>query len=368
MTISPVRRRWIQIGIILGFIALILIFYFLRSVLWPFIFAFFIAYILNPWIDFLQRKGLPRTVAILVVLILFVLLVTLAGWMIIPQAIREFSEFGKKIPGYLEKVRAQWEPWYRDLLQRYPEITPQVEEYYNTALKPKLPGLFAPVFAFISGMFSGVLNFLLALLNLALVPVLAFYLMKDFGNILHRGIELVPPRRREGVVNRIKEVDEALSLYLRGQLSVSLFLAAVYITGLVILGVPLAVPIGLFSGLANMVPYLGFVLGIGASLFFSFVDNQDWHRLVWIVAVYAFGQLLEGTVVGPMLVGKSTGLHPVVIMLSLVIGGTLFGFMGMLLAVPFMAVATVFLKSAYSAYLNSNWYRQHQELPKQPVI
>ena len=368
MSLSPKKRRWIQIGIIVGFLALIVGFYLLRSVLWPFIFAFFIAYILNPWINFLQKKGFPRSLAILVVLIFFALLVTLVAWLIIPQASQEFADFAKNVPRYAQVVRSHVEPWMQGIMEKYPDLAPQIEHYYQTSLKPKLPGLAKPVLDFLATMFSGVLNFLLVLLNLALVPVLAFYMMSDFGNILAKGLELVPPGRRETVITRIKEVDEALSQYLRGQLSVSLFLAVVYTIGLLILRVPLAVPIGLFSGLANMVPYLGFVLGIGASMFFSFVDNQDWHRLIWIVALYAFAQLLEGTVVGPLFVGKRTGLHPVIIMLALVIGGTLFGFMGMILAVPFMAVATVFLKSAYTAYLSSSWYQQRQQEQKTPVI
>lgn len=368
MTLSPKKRRWIQIGIIVGFVGLLIILYQLRSVLWPFIFAFFIAYIVNPWINFLQKKGFPRTLAILVVLIFFALLVILGGWLIIPQASQEFADFAKNVPRYAQVVRSHVEPWVQGMMEKYPGIAPEIEQYYQTSLKPKLPALAKPVLDFMASMFSGVVNFIVVLLNLALVPVLAFYMLSDFGNILAKGLELVPPGRREAVVTRIKEVDEALSQYLRGQLSVSLFLAVVYIIGLLILGVPLAVPIGLFSGLANMVPYLGFVLGIGASMFFSFVDNQDWHRLIWIVALYAFAQLLEGTVVGPLFVGKRTGLHPVIIMLALVIGGTLFGFMGMILAVPFMAVATVFLKSAYTAYLNSSWYQQRQQEQKIPVI
>ena len=368
MTINPTRRRWIQAGIIAGLILLIVVFYLLRAVLWPFIFAFFIAYILNPWINFLQRKGVPRTVAILIALVVFAGIITLLAWIIIPQASREFSEFGKKVPRYVEVVRSHVEPWLNDLMQRHPEVAPQIEAYYNTSLKPKIPGLFAPVLDFFGRMFSGFVNFIVVLLNLALVPVLAFYLMKDFGHILQNGLELIPPRSRGVILARIKDVDEALSQYLRGQLSVSLVLALIYTVGLLILRVPLAIPIGIFSGLANMVPYLGFILGISASMFFSFVDNQEWQRLVWIVALYAFAQLMEGTVIGPLFVSKSTGLHPVVIMLALVIGGTLFGFMGMLLAVPFMAIASVFVKSAYSAYLTSNWYQQHTAGTPPPAV
>ncbi len=355
------RRRWIRIGIAIGLAGICASVYLLRSVLWPFVFAFFIAYILNPWINFLQRKRFPRTFAIIVVMVGFVLTLVLACLIVIPEAGREFSRVAQKFPEYAAVVKSRVAPWIDNTLREHPDLRSQIEQYYNTSLKQKIPALLKPVFDFFATMFSGALNFIIVLLNLALVPVLAFYLMKDFGAIVDRGLDLIPPRHREIVVTRIKEVDIALSQYLRGQLSVSLALSVIYIIGLLILGVPLAVPIGIFSGLANMVPYLGFVLGICASLFFSFVDNQEWQRLIWIVGVYGFAQLLEGIVISPLFVGKSTGLHPVVIMLALVIGGTLFGFMGMLLAVPFVAVASVFVKSAYSSYLNSRWYQQQQQ-------
>src|SRR5687768_9238469 len=169
MRMTPKRRRWIQIGLVVLILGLIVVLYLLRSVLWPFIFAFFIAYVLNPWINWLQKKKIPRTVAILIVLVLFSIVVTAVAWLSIPQAIREFSEFAAKVPAYVQALRAHYEPKLQDLMLRYPELRPQIEQYYNTTLKAKLPSLFAPVFDFVSWMFSGVLNFLLALLNLALV-------------------------------------------------------------------------------------------------------------------------------------------------------------------------------------------------------
>jgi predicted PurR-regulated permease PerM len=212
-------------------------------------------------------------------------------------------------------------------------------------------------------MFSNFVDFIVMMLNLLLVPVLAFYLLLDFAELKRRFIEALPPRYQERLIRWFNEADEALSQYLRGQLSVALALGVIYTIGLVILRVPLAIPIGLFSGLGNMVPYLGFILGIGASLLMSFVDNQEWQRLVWIVALYTGAQVLEGTVLSPLLVGKRTGLHPVVIMLSLIIGGTLFGFMGMLLSIPFMSVAVVFLKAGYESYLQSEWYEKTKPAP-----
>lgn len=361
MTREKKRRLVISIAIA-TFVGILLIFFYkLRSVLWPFIFAFFIAYIFDPWIDFLQKKGLPRVAAILLVLIGIALGLVLLAVLLFPQMNAEIGQAVSKFPQYAEVIRSKAAPYFQDFVLQHPELTKQIENYYDTNLRQKLPTLLAPVLNFIGTMFSGVVNFIVTMLNLLLVPVLAFYMLKDFPQIKEGIIEVIPPRHEEKFRKKLGEVDSALSQYLRGQLTVSLCLAFIYITGLLILRVPLAIPIGLFSGLANMVPYLGFVLGISLSMLLSFVDNQEWQRLIWIIALYAFAQLNEGTWIGPLVVGRRTGLHPVVIMLALVIGGTLFGFMGMLLAVPFMAVASVFIKTAYESYVNSEWYRSRQQ-------
>lgn len=361
-------RKWIRIGIIAALIAVAVFIYSLRDVLWPFIFAFFIAYIFNPWIDWLERKRFSRTFAILMVMIGFALVLIVGAILIFPSISHEIVLAREKLPRWIQVIRVKAGPWVQDLTMRHPEIASQIEEYANNNLRQKLPLLLSPVFHFLKSMFSGVLNFFIMLLNLVLVPVLAFYLMKDFQGVEERFFELIPPRYLDGFKRRLGEVDTALSSYIRGQLTVSLVLAMIYTIGLLILGVPLAIPIGLFSGLANMVPYLGFVLGISTSMILSFLDNQQWQRLVGILIVYSVAQLLEGVWIGPHFTGKSTGLHPLVVMLSLVIGGTLFGFMGMVLAVPFVAVGSVFSKAAYEAYLNSQFYSQHRQKKAEPVI
>jgi predicted PurR-regulated permease PerM len=353
---NSTKRKWIRIGIAAAIIAFIIVLYLLSSVLWPFLFAFFIAYIFNPWVEFFERRKFSRMISIFIVFFLIIIILVAAGLIIVPQVSREGAEAASRFPQYAEVVKTRLLPWVNDFMNAHPDLVAQAQEQFEKNVKPRIPALLSPVVNFLTSMFSSALNFILALLNLLLVPVLAFYLLKDFPQLMQKFVEIVPPRHRDVFRKRFFEVDEALGAYLRGQLTVSIALAAIYIAGLLILRVPLAVPIGLFSGLANMVPYLGFVLGIALSMLLSFVDNQEWQRLVWIAVLYTFAQVMEGVVISPIAVGERTGLHPVVIMLSLVIGGTLFGFMGMLLSVPFTAVAAVFIKAAYSSYLNSQWY------------
>jgi predicted PurR-regulated permease PerM len=354
------KKRWIRIGILVLILAVCIFLYSLRGVLWPFIFAFFIAYILDPWVEFLQSKRFPRIVAVLTVLVGVTLAVVLAIILLFPMVSKEAANTVAKFPQYVEVIRTKMAPWIQNWISNHPALAAEAEKYFNANIRPAIPRLISPVFAFLASMFSSFAGFIIAMLNLLLVPVLTFYILLDFLNLKQKAIELMPPRYQHKVIHYFNEVDEALSGYLRGQLSVAIALGVIYTIGLLILGVPLAIPVGLISGLGNMVPYLGFVLGIAASMLLSFLDNQDWHRLVWIVLLYTFAQVNEGTWLSPLLVGKRTGLHPVVIMLALVVGGTLFGFMGMLLAVPFVSVAVVFLRAAYESYLNSDWYHKER--------
>jgi len=354
------KRNWVRITVIAVVILAAIFFYKLRGVLWPFVFSFFIAYILNPWVDFVQRRRFSRTVSVFIVFTIVILILIVFMLILVPQIMNEVDHVRQKLPQYAEVARKKLLPWLQSWLEEHPDIYKNMQDYYEKTLKQRIPALLTPVLGFLRSLFSGFANFIVEMLNVLLVPVLAFYMLSDFPRMKHRFMELFPPRHQPAVQTKIDEVDEALGGYLRGQLTVSLCLAVIYIIGLLILRVPLAIPIGLFSGLANMVPYLGFILGISMSFIFSFVDNQDLQRLIWIVVVYAFAQLMEGVAIGPMIVGKRTGLHPVLIMLALVVGGTLFGFIGMLLAVPVFAMATVFIKSAYFWYLNSEWYQERK--------
>ncbi|HSE39845.1 MAG TPA: AI-2E family transporter [Acidobacteriota bacterium] len=360
------RQKWMRIGVIILAILAVIFFYKLRGVLWPFVFAFFIAYILNPWVNFFQRRRISRPLSVVLVFVVVVVLLIATILILVPQILKESDQVRQKLPHYIEVVRTKLLPRFQHWLELHPDIYKNLQQYYENALKPRIPTLLTPVLRFLGSMFSGFVNFIVAMLNVLLVPVLAFYMLSDFPQIKQRFLELFPHRHQSMVLTKIGEVDDALGGYLRGQLTVSLCLAIIYIIGLLVLGVPLAIPIGLFSGLANMVPDLGIIMGISVSFLLSFVDNQDWHRLVWIVVVYTFAQVMEGVVISPLVVGKRTGLHPVVIMLALVVGGTLFGFMGMILAVPVFAMASVFIKSAYTWYLSSEWYLERKS-PK-PTI
>jgi predicted PurR-regulated permease PerM len=189
------------------------------------------------------------------------------------------------------------------------------------------------------------------LASLMVVPVVSFYLLLDWEALPGRVLALLPPRLRAPAARLLRESDEVLASFLRGQLAVMLILAVVYATGLWWIGLELALPIGLAAGLASFVPYLGFLVGIAAAGLAAYLQFQEASVLLWVLAVFAGGQLLEGLVLTPRLVGERVGLHPVAVIFAVMAGGQLFGFLGVLLALPAAAVLKVWLRHLHAQAL-----------------
>jgi predicted PurR-regulated permease PerM len=193
-----------------------------------------------------------------------------------------------------------------------------------------------------------------AVLSLFLVPILTFYLLRDWDTIMSHIGALIPSRQRETVVKLARDTDEVLGAFLRGQLLVMLALSVIYSLGLGLVGLKFAIAIGVVSGLVSFIPYLGFVFGIGlAALTVALEPNPLW-QMIGVVATFTIAQLLEGSILTPKLVGDRIGLHPVLIIFAIVAGGQLFGFFGILLALPAAAVLSVMVRFAYDRYLKEN--------------
>ena len=193
-----------------------------------------------------------------------------------------------------------------------------------------------------------------AVLSLFLIPILTFYMLRDWDTLmLHLGA-LVPSSQRETVFELARETDSVLGAFLRGQMLVMLALATIYTLGLSLVGLKFAIAIGVVAGLVSFVPYLGFVFGIGlAGLTVALEPNPLWN-LVGVVATFSIGQLIEGSILTPKLVGDRIGLHPVIIIFSVAAGGQLFGFFGILLALPAAAVLSVVVRFAFHRYLKEH--------------
>jgi predicted PurR-regulated permease PerM len=192
--------------------------------------------------------------------------------------------------------------------------------------------------------------------SIALTPVVAFYLLRDWDGIMQSLQEMIPRNMVEASVNLVNECDEVLSAFLRGQMLIMILLGCIYAFGLTLVGLDLSFLIGMLAGLASIVPYLGFFVGIVAAAIAAAFQFQDMIHLVYVAIVFGIGQMLEGTVLTPWLVGDRIGLHPVAVIFAVLAGGQLFGFIGILLALPVAAVIMVFVRHLRSSYMRSGYY------------
>jgi predicted PurR-regulated permease PerM len=215
----------------------------------------------------------------------------------------------------------------------------------------------SPLTRGLASAFSSLLSFVLTVLNLVIIPVFAFYLLYDMNQIKAGAQDLVPLRFRPYAFSRAAQIDKLLSAFARGQVTVCLMLGAFYSVGLTLCGVPMGLVVGFVIGLFNLIPFMSYILGLPLALLLSWVDDQSGHALLAVLAVFAVGQFVEGNFVTPRIVGQSLGLHAVVIMLAVLVGGTVFGFIGMLLAVPVTAALSVFWYDLRDLYLRSAFYR-----------
>ena len=209
----------------------------------------------------------------------------------------------------------------------------------------------------VKGVFTNLFGFVLALLNFVFVPVFAFYLLVDLPKLKRALLALVPIAYQEVVVARVSEVDRAISSFVRGQLVIALILAAINAIGLMILDVPFGLGIGLIAGLANMIPYMALVVGLAPALALAWAEHQELVRLLGVVAVFGGAQALEGMFLSPRILGRSVNLHPVWVLLSIIAGGSFFGLVGMLAAVPVAASIQVFARHWLEIYRNSAVYK-----------
>jgi len=324
--------------------------YLLAPVLTPFIAAALLAYIGDPLADRLQRFKLPRTLAVVVVFLLtftvLVLLVVLVGPLIRTQV----SALLAALPGLLLQVEQVWLPSVSAWLDI--ETGDDVGIGAFLANYSEMAGAWGAKVLVSVGKSGGAVA--AAVLSLFLVPILTFYLLRDWDTIMTHLGALIPSRQRETVLKLARDTDEVLGAFLRGQLLVMLALSVIYSVGLGLVGLKFAIAIGVVSGLVSFIPYLGFVFGIGlAALTVALEPNPLW-QMFGVVATFTIAQLLEGSILTPKLVGDRIGLHPVLIIFAIVAGGQLFGFFGILLALPAAAVLSVMVRFAYDRYLREN--------------
>jgi predicted PurR-regulated permease PerM len=334
--------------------AVLLVLYILAPVLTPFLFALLLAYMGDPLVDRLEARGFQRSRAVLLVFVLILLVLIPLPLLLIPLLEGQLALLLRKVPGYFEWLQASLGPWLHARLGVDAPLFDAVQIRDALAQHWKeMGGIAASLVATLSR--SGfVIVGLLA--NVLLIPVVTFYLLRDWDVMLQRLRMLLPRKVEPQVVGLAGECDAVLGAFMRGQLMVMAALGTVYTVGLLLVGLDFALLIGMAAGLVSFVPYLGFIVGCLAAAVAAVLQYHDLLHVLLVGVVFAAGQVLESFVLTPMLVGDRIGLHPVVVIFAVMLGGHLFGFFGVLLALPAAAVVLVLLRHVHAGYTRSSWY------------
>jgi len=350
---KTVRNLLILSGVLIFFYLLFL----LRTILTPFFIAFFLAYLLDPPIDALEKRKIPRMVGIVSFLILLVFLLVLLVFILYPIIKLQLDNLIEHIPDYIKTIREWIEPLIGSIVRQNPERTRLVLEEVLKRLGDIPTQILTGIANFFWGSLSSLFNLIILLLNLLIIPVATVYFLKDIDKIKGGLQAYIPLGLRDQVIGVFKEIDEVLSGFIRGQLLVALILAGLYSLGLTLCQVPMGLLIGVIAGIMAIIPYLGLIIGLVPALLLTFLQYRTWEPLLLVLAVFAIVQVLEGTIITPRIVGKKIGLHPVVVMIVILLGDKLFGFFGILLAVPVGAVANVFVTLGLRKYKESHFFR-----------
>lgn len=326
----------------------------------PFIVAAILAYVLNPWLDKLCKlkiKGfyLPRPIAATLMILLVVACILAIVLIMVPILQKQIPLLHNQIPQFLDRFNTILGPILHDF-----GIQANIDSEGIKAIISDHIASSGDVIgkAVLSSIRVGGTAVLGMLANFILIPIVLFYLLVDWHALIGRLRNFIPRRWLKQTQTWFKEVDELLAQYLRGQIMVMVVLAIYYTLGLAIAGFDLALPVGILTGLLVFIPYLGYGLGLFLALVSAILQFNDLHGLVAVGIVYGIGQALESFILTPKLVGERIGLHPLTVIFALMAFGQLFGFIGILIALPASAVISVAAKNLRLSYLNSPFYRQ----------
>jgi len=340
----------------LALVLLVVAIWLLRTILLPFVAGIAVAYFLDPLVDRLEARKTPRWAATTLVLAGFSLALVAVVVLLVPLLHHQILGLAERLPGYLLAVREAALPVVSDVLQR---LRLDVARDARDLVSGMTEQLLNVVTGLVERAWSGGLALFNLLSLLVVTPVVAFYMLRDFDRMVSK-IDGWLPRQHAPTIRRLAaDIDSVLAGFVRGQGTVCLLLGAFYAVALTLTGLEFGLIIGLLSGLVSFVPFVGAVLGLVLSLLAAvtqFLPEGDYLRIAIVIAIFVAGQTIEGNFLTPRLLGSHIGLHPVWIMFALFAGGALFGFVGVLIAVPVAAVVGVLVRFAVDRYLQSRLF------------
>ena len=330
--------------------------YFLHPILMPFVLGALIAYLGDPLVDRLEDRGFGRSAGVAAVFFLLSVLLLLILMIGLPLLINQLDALVRKAPEVYRWLSLELLPWMHAQFSVGPIKLPGID--WEAELAANWQSLGKITAGTLAGLTRSGIGLIATLFNLMLVPVVAFYLMRDWDVLVEKLLNLVPVAWQQQVSLMVSEANDVLGAFMRGQMLVMLAQAIIYSAGLWLVGLEFAIVLGTVAGLAAIIPYAGAIIGVGSSLLVAwFQFGGEWLPLLWVGSVFAFGQTLESMALTPILVGDRIGLHPVAVIFALMVGGQLAGFTGVLIALPVAAVLYVFFRHGADYYRRSDTYQ-----------
>ena len=342
---TKLRTNWLIAVALAGWLL-----YLLAPILTPFVAAALFAYLGDPLADRLERLRLPRSLAVVFVFALTFALLALLVLLVGPLVQQQVAALVSALPDIARNLEDVWLPRLAPLLDIDPDAGVGIGAFLSRY--SEMAGEWGSML--LTSVSRGGSALATAVISLFLVPILTFYMLRDWDGIVVRIGSLVPESQQATVFKLARETDDVLGAFLRGQLLVMAALAFMYSLGLSLVGVDYAIAIGVVAGLVSFVPYLGLVFGLALASMTVLLEPNPLWPLLGVVATFTVAQFLEGSVLTPKLVGDKIGLHPVIVIFAVAAGGQLFGFFGILLALPAAAVLSVLTRFAYDRYLTEH--------------
>ena len=344
-------QRWMFICVLVVTAGLV---YLLQPILSPFIVGGLLAYSFDPLADRLEDKGMSRTSAVIIVFGLISTLVMVLLLLLLPKLGHQIQVMVKTIPAVITLIETKLVPWLEI------NLGVSLVNLDWQSVRQMLSGNWQQTGNVLKDVMNSIGQSGIAvaawLANLVLIPVVMFYLLRDWDVMIDKISHLLPRNVEPKVSLWACECDEVLGAFVKGQLLVMAALGTIYAVGLWLVGLDLALLVGILAGLASIVPYMGFIIGIVAAIIAAMLQFNDPTVLAWVGLVFIIGQMLEGMVLTPLLVGDRIGLHPVAVIFAIMAGGQLFGFVGILIALPVAAVIMVLLRHLHDGYQRSSLY------------
>lgn len=351
-TPRAINGRTLAAIAVAGFVAIIVL---LHGMLLPFVLGAGLAYVCDPIVDRLERLKLGRTLGVIIVFLVMILSATLAVFLVLPVLQAQFETLLRNVPRYLDWVQRTLNPWIQRVAPGVGGIDARSMQTLVTNNWSSASGVATTVLR--KALTSGTALFAWAV-NLLLIPVIMFYLLRDWDRMTGFIREQLPRRYVGTVTELARETDDVLGHFLRGQGLVMLVLGSIYIVGLWLAGLDLALVIGLGAGIVSFVPYVGVLSGVSFASLAMLVQTGDPFQVIWVLMVFGIGQIMEQMVLQPLLLGDAIGLHPVWVIFAVLAGGQLFGFIGVLLALPTAAVLSVLVRYGGRRWRESRFYLQ----------